>query len=65
MEEADDELVGELIDVAGLDLQAILGADGAPLVHCINRLIAQSSSGVAAIAGFNSFIGGEDPTDVA
>ena len=65
MEEADGELIGELIDVTDLDLEEILGADRAPLAHCISHLIAQSSRGGAAIAGFQSFIGGEEPTNVA
>jgi hypothetical protein len=66
MEEADDGIVGELIDVAGLDLQEILSVDSAPLAHCISRLIAQNRRGGSAIAGFDAFIGGgEDPTNVA
>jgi FXSXX-COOH protein len=65
MEEADDELVGELIDVSALDLEEILGADDGPLANCIRRLIEQSSREGSAIAGFESFIGGDEPTNVA
>jgi len=65
MEEADGGIVGELIDVADLDLEEILTVDGAPLAHCISYLIAQNRRGDAAVAGFDSFIGGEEPTNVA
>jgi hypothetical protein len=67
MEHADDELVGELIDVAALDLEEILTVDAEqPLANCIRRLIEQNSRGEgSAIAGFESFIGGDEPTNVA
>ena len=62
MEEADDALLGDLIDVADLDLDVILGADSDPLTRCIRRLIALNSREGSAIAGFDAFVGGE-PTD--
>jgi FXSXX-COOH protein len=64
MEEADDELVGELIDVAALDLSEVLALRDSPLAHCLRRLIEQNSRDGSAIAGFESFIGGEEPTNV-
>ncbi len=65
MEEADDGLVGELIDVTDLNLEEILAVDAAPLARCIGRLIAQNNREGPAIAGFDAFIGGEEPTNVA
>lgn len=72
MEETGDGLVGELIDVADLDLEVVLAVDPGPLAGCIRRLIAQSGRGESAVAGFNSVIGdlesgphGEEPTHVA
>jgi hypothetical protein len=72
MEEADEGLVGELIDVADLDLEEVLAIDTGPLAVCIRRLIAQSSQEESSVAGFESVIagfesgtGGEEPTHVA
>jgi len=57
MEEADEGLVGELIDVADLDLEGILALRSGPLAGCIRRLIEQSSE-ESSVAGFESVIVG-------
>ena len=58
MKEADEGLVGELIDVADLDLEGILALRSGPLVGCIRRLIEQSSREESSVAGFESVIVG-------
>lgn len=63
MKDADDALVGDLIDVAALDVEQILAADHTPLAGCLRRLIQLDSRGGTAVAGFESFIGRDESTD--
>lgn len=68
MEHADDSFVSdeffsELIDITALDVEQVLAAERTPLAVCLRRLIQQNSRTASAVAGFENFLGEDEPTD--